>query len=71
MTELLEGAFALARTLPPRAAEALIALLEDGGEPIRLTPDEIAAIVKGEEQAARGEFASDDEMRAVWANSNH
>ena len=48
----------------------MIASIEDGGEPIRLTPDEIAAIVKGEEQAARGEFASDDEMRAVWAKSN-
>ena len=72
MTKLLEQAIEAARRLPPNEqddiARAIIQLAGAGAAaPIPLTPDERAAIDKSKAAAARGEFATDEEVRAVWA----
>ena len=47
---------------------ALLQLASDADRPIvPLTPEERDAIDKSKAAAARGEFATDDEVRAVWA----
>ena len=72
MTKLLDRAVAAARKLPPDEqddiAEVMLRLVGDGDEtPVRLTPEEQAAIDRSKAAAARGEFATDEEVRAVWA----
>ena len=39
----------------------------DDEPPVPLTPEEQAAIAASKAAAARGEFASDEQVRAVWA----
>jgi hypothetical protein len=39
---------------------------EEGGEVYVLTPEERADIVESKAAAERGEFATDEEVRAVW-----
>ncbi len=39
----------------------------DDEPPVPLTPDEHAAITASNAAAARGEFATDEQVRAVWA----
>jgi predicted transcriptional regulator len=36
-------------------------------EPVPLSPEEQEAIARSKAAAARGEFATDEEMQAVWA----
>lgn len=36
-------------------------------EPVPLTRDELAAIARSKAEAARGEFATDEQVRAMWA----
>lgn len=72
MTKLLEQAIEAARKLPPDEqddiARAIIQLAGEGdAPPVPLTPDERAAIDRSKAAAAHGEFATDDEVRAVWA----
>ncbi|HWK97244.1 MAG TPA: hypothetical protein VNR39_17650 [Pseudolabrys sp.] len=72
MTKLLEQAIEVARRLPPNEqddiARAIIQLSgSDDAPPLALTTGERAAIDRSKAAAARGEFASDDEVRAVWA----
>lgn len=72
MTQLLEQAVQAARQLPSdvqdEIARAVLRLAgADAEGPARLTPDEHAAIAASKGAAARGEFATDDEVRAVWA----
>ena len=72
MTKLLEQAIATARALPPGEqddiARAILQLAgADDVEPVKLSPEERAAILRSKAAAERGEFASDDEVRAVWA----
>jgi hypothetical protein len=47
------------------------AILELAGQsnlaPVPLTPDEQVAIARSKAAIARGEFATDEEVRAVWA----
>lgn len=67
MTEFLDLAFHTTRSLPPERQDeiARMVLLQAGhGEPIiQLNPEEDASLA----EAARGEFATDDEVRAVLA----
>ena len=42
-------------------------LREERKAPIPLSEKEKAAIARSQAAAKRGEFASDDEVRAVWA----
>jgi len=72
MTKLLEEAVATARRLPAEMqddiARAILAPAgEEGGEVYILTPEEEAAIAVSKAAAKRGEFATDEEVRAVWA----
>jgi hypothetical protein len=72
MTKLLEQAIEAARKLSPdeqdEIARAIIQLTGDSdAEPVPLTPEERAAIAGSRAAATRGEFATDDEVRAVWA----
>jgi len=39
----------------------------DDEPPAALTPEEQAAIAASKAAAARGEFATDEQVRAVWA----
>jgi hypothetical protein len=72
MTKLLQEALTAVRRLPPEAqdeiARAMLALAGvDDGEVYVLTPEERADIARSREAAERGEFATDEEVRAVWA----
>ncbi|MCK9916355.1 hypothetical protein MXD81_45100 [Microbacteriaceae bacterium K1510] len=71
MTKLLEQAIEVARRLPPDEqddiARAIIQLTGSDAPPLSLTADERAAIDRSKIAATRGDFATDDEVRAVWA----
>jgi hypothetical protein len=74
MTKLLDRAVEAARGLPPETQDEIARLVLQlaGSEqpPIALTVEERAAIIASQAAAARGEFATDDEVRAAWAKHN-
>ncbi len=69
MTKLLDRAIEAARRLPPdeqdAVAQAIMQFAREGA-PVALTQEEREAIARSKAAAARGEFASDDDVRAVW-----
>jgi hypothetical protein len=72
VTKLLDQALAAARGLPADAQDdiARIVLRLSGADdepPAPLTPEEQAAITASKAAAARGEFATDEQVRTVWA----
>jgi hypothetical protein len=71
MTKLLDQAIEAVRVLPPEEqddiARLLLQLMRDDAEPVVLSRDERAAISRSKGAAARGEFASDEQVRATWA----
>jgi hypothetical protein len=72
MTKLLEQALQAVRLLPPddqdEIAQIMIQLARsEESEPVRLSAEEREAIARSREAAMRGEFASDDQVAAVWA----
>jgi hypothetical protein len=72
MTKLLEEAVTAIRRLPPEmqdhVARAMLTFAGgETGEVYILTPEEEAALAESEAGAAGGEFATDEEVRAVWA----
>jgi hypothetical protein len=72
MTELLDKAIEAARELPADMQDEVAGMLlrfigKDDGEVYRLTPEEEADIQEGLAEADRGEFASDEAVRAMWA----
>jgi hypothetical protein len=72
MTKLLDDALEAARHLPPDAQDNIARVVlrlagTDDEAPIALTADERAAIAVSKAAAARGDFATDEQMRAVWA----
>jgi hypothetical protein len=72
MTTLLDRALEAARSLPPDAQDdiARVVLRLSGADdeaPLSLTPEEQAAISASRAAAARSEFATDAQVRAVWA----
>lgn len=70
MTELLKFALEAASALPPERQDELahLILAATGGEqkPAALSPDFRASLARSLEQADRGEFATDEEVAAVW-----
>ena len=70
MTELLEQAVAIARELDPHAqdrlARIMLAATEDEQPIYEMTPEEEAAVQEGLDAADRGDFATDEEMAALW-----
>ena len=76
MTDLLKEALEAVQQLPAdsqddiaRAMLALAGRQVDGG-PVALTAEERSAIARSKAAATRGEFASDEQVRAVWAKHN-
>jgi len=71
MTKLLEQAVEAARRLPPESqdeiARVVSQLAGDDELAVALTDDERAALARSKDAAQRGEFASDQEVRAAWA----
>jgi hypothetical protein len=73
MTKLLDQALKVARNLPPATQDDIarvvlrLAGASDEEPPVALAPDERAAIAASKAAAARGEFATDEQVRATWA----
>ena len=72
MTKLLDDALTAVRNLSPdeqdHIARAMLRLTgADDEAPVALSADECAAIAASKSAAARGEFASDEQVRAAWA----
>jgi predicted transcriptional regulator len=71
MTKLLEQAFQAARALPAEMQDELARmLLQLAGEDqpmIQLTEEEESSFAASLAQADRGEFATDEQVRAIWA----
>ena len=72
MTKLLDQALEAARGLPPDAQDDIarvvlrLAGTDDEAAPVTLTQAERDAIAISKTPAARGEFATDEQVRAVW-----
>jgi hypothetical protein len=72
MTKLLDQAVEAARSLPPDAQDDIAHVVlrltgADDKPPVLLTPDEQAAITASNAAAARGAFATEEQVRALWA----
>jgi len=73
MTKLLEEAIRKVRELPEpeqdEAAAFLLMLAATRGKPVRLDEDTRAAVREGLRQTQRGEFASDEQIAALFKTS--
>ena len=71
MTKLLEQALETVRGLPPEMQDELaLILLQLAGEDqpvVQMTAAEEASFDESLAQADRGEFATDEQVRAIWA----
>ena len=72
MTKLLDQALEAVRLLPPGEQDDIAGVImrlahSDRATPVTLSTEEREAIARSRTAAARGEFATDDEVRAVWA----
>jgi hypothetical protein len=72
MTKLLDQAVEIARSLPSDTQDDIARVVlqlagADDAPLIALTEEERAAIAASKEEAARGEFATEEQVRAVWA----
>jgi hypothetical protein len=72
MTKLLDDALEAARGLPAAAQDDIARVVlrlagTDEAPPVALSSEECAAIANSKAAATRGEFATDDQVRAVWA----
>ena len=71
MTKLFEHAVEAVRSLPAETQDELARLLlQLAGEDqpyVELTAEEEASLDESMQQAERGEFATDEEVRAIWA----
>ena len=72
MTKLLDRAVEAARSLSPDAQDDIarvvlrLAGTDDEASPVALSPEERAAVAVSQDAAARGEFATDEQVRDVW-----
>lgn len=70
MIKVLEQAIEKIRNLPEDrqadAAEVLEQIAAAGGDVFRVAEDDRAAVLEGLEQLKRGEFATDEDMAALW-----
>ncbi|RWX75543.1 hypothetical protein EPK99_17750 [Neorhizobium lilium] len=72
MTKLLDIAIEAAKDLPAEMQDEIAGILlrfmgEGEGEIYQLTPEEEADLDEALAEAERGEFATDEEVRAMWA----
>jgi len=72
MTKLLDRAVEAARSLSPDAQDDIarvvlrLAGTDDEASPVAFSSEERAAVAASQDAAARGEFATDEQVRAVW-----
>lgn len=70
MADLLDQAFRAARELPAATqneiANLVLRIAGEDHKPIQLSPDEEASLAESLEQAERREFATDEQVRAIW-----
>jgi hypothetical protein len=71
MTKLLDQAVEVARSLPSDAQDDIARVVlqlagADDAPPVVLSDDERTAIAVSKEAAARGEFATEAQVRAAW-----
>jgi len=72
MTKLLDKALEAARSLPPDAQDDIARVVlqltgSDESAAVALLPEERLVIAASRAAAARGDFATDEQVRAVWA----
>jgi hypothetical protein len=72
MTKLLDQALEAVRLLPPADQDEIAQVImqlagADLPAPVALSTEEREAIAHSKAAAARGEFATDEQVRAVWA----
>jgi hypothetical protein len=72
MTKLLEQAVEAARNLSATAQDEIAHVVlrlagADDEPPVQLTAEEQAAIAASKAAAVRSEFATDEQVRVVWA----
>jgi hypothetical protein len=72
MTKLLDQALEVARGLPSDAQDEIARIVlqlagSDEAAPLALSADERAAVAISKAAAGRGEFATDEQVRATWA----
>ena len=71
MTDLLEKALHTARNLPNEMqddiARMMLSMAGEHQPVVQLTSQEEQSFAVSLQQAANGEFATDDEVQAVWA----
>jgi len=73
MTKLLERALEAARNLSPDAQDDIarvvlrLAGTDDEAPAVQLSSEERKAIATSQDAAARGEFATEEQMRSVWS----
>jgi hypothetical protein len=72
MTKLLDQALEAVRLLPPHDQDEIARVImqlagSDQSAPVPLSQEERDAIARSKAAAARGEFATDEQVRAVWA----
>jgi hypothetical protein len=71
MTKLLDRAFEVVRDLPPDGQDDIARVVlrltgVDDEALVTLTPEEQDALAASRAAAARGEFATDEQVRTVW-----
>ena len=71
MTKLLDQALDAVRRLPPETqddiARVVLQLAREDAPPVTLSAEERDAISLSKSAAGRCEFATDEQVRAVWA----
>ena len=72
MTKLLDDAIETVRRLPASEQDDIARMIMQlaGGDlpaPVALSPEERDAIARARAAAQRGEFATDEQVRGVWA----
>jgi hypothetical protein len=72
MTKLLDDALTAVRNLSPDEQDYIARVVlrltgTDDEPPVALSAEERAAVAASKSAAARGEFASDEQVRAAWA----
>jgi hypothetical protein len=72
MTKLLDQALEVARSLPSDLQDDIARVVlqlagSDEAPAFSLSAEERVAIATSKEAAARGEFATDEQIRATWA----
>ena len=69
MTKLLDDALEAVRKTPPETQNAVARLMLDmvhDGQPEPIPAEHLAAVLEGEAEADRGEFATDEEVAEAF-----